>query len=133
MNNISENVTVINTSHNNIDLNIFDNINRELLNQFDELLILPEVGIQKARSILYRYGFSIPTDYVINHAGDEVAFELEQHDASLLGTNVNTKVYLYLIYYLIEARYEFYGEIIDAIELDKILEDSDEEIKIDGF
>jgi hypothetical protein len=40
---------------------------------------------------------------------------------------------LYLIYYLIEARYEFYGEIIDAIELDKILEDSDEEIKIDGF
>lgn len=78
----------------------------------------PDGGVQKIRTILYRYGINIPTldELNLDTDGDEAIIEID------------TGAYLYFIYYLTdEANYEFYAEITDEDGVQEILSDDEEE------
>lgn len=94
-------------------------IHQALNNRFsidiDDLIITPEVGIQKVRGILLAYGIDIPVIFDIHEEADEIVIQLKD--------NIN----LYIVYYLTDSGlYDFHAEIVDDEELDEILEDNDE-------
>lgn len=81
----------------------------------DDLVLTPEVGIQKVRSILYTYGIEIPIIFDIDSEADEIVIGLKD--------NLN----LYIIYYLTDSgMFDFHAEVVNDEELDELLEDVDD-------
>lgn len=102
-----------------LGLNVQAEINSLLDDGVDSAIFsTPDGGIQKIRSILYRYGIDIPTldELDLDTDGDEAIIEIDPG------------VYLYFIYYLTdEATYEFYAEVTDEDGVQEILSDDEEE------
>lgn len=97
-------------------------INHLFMQEFSELILSPENGIQKVRKVLHRYGLDMPALYDADGDGDEIIIAIDQYGESASG------LYLYLIYYLTDnGNYDFYAEITDDEGINAIIADDDED------
>lgn len=102
-----------------LDVEVQTGINSSLDVAVDgEIFSTADGGVQKIRSVLYRYGIDIPTleELDLDTDGDEAIIEFD------------SGAYLYFIYYLTdEATYEFHAEVTDDAGIEEILSDDEEE------
>ena len=55
-------------------------INQQLVQELEDVITSPNLGFQKIRKVLYRYGLDLPALYDINDDGDELALVDRQRD-----------------------------------------------------
>ena len=85
-------------------------INQQLVQELEDVITSPNLGFQKIRKVLYRYGLDLPALYDIEEEGDESVFDL--HDGSLL----------YVLYYLTDdGNYDFYAKLTDEAGVEEML------------
>jgi hypothetical protein len=109
------------------DSSEISSMNQRLIGALNDLFLSPEDGLQKIRKVLHTFGLDMPALYDADTEGDEIVFELGKLDSP---EETNAGLYLYIIYYLEDNdSYIFYAEIMDEIELDKLLSDEDEELE----
>jgi hypothetical protein len=107
-------------------------INYRLNNELNDLILSPELGIQKIRKVLHRFGFDLPSLYEPNPEGDELAINLQAQYSQVVDWEYRepddeSLYYIYIIYYLTDAgRYEFHAELIDEDGLNEIISDEEE-------
>jgi hypothetical protein len=90
-------------------------INSQLSVELDGIITSPNLGIQKIRKVLFRYGLDLPAIYEILEEGDEFAIELDG------------ELFLYVLYYLTdEGNYDFYAEVTDWNGVDELLSDEED-------
>lgn len=90
-------------------------VNSHLENELNGMITSPEVGIQKIRKVLFRYGLDLSALYDIAEEGDEFAIE------------VDDGLFLYVLYYLTdEGNYDFYAEVTDWDGVDELMSDEEE-------
>ena len=108
-----------------VNPNIVSEMNVHFMREFNEVILSPEIGLQKIRKVLHRYGFDMPALYEIDREGDEVVFDLNQF------TIVNESepdAYLYVLYYLTDdGCYDFYAEIGDEKRINELTSEGGEE------
>jgi hypothetical protein len=91
-------------------------INSQLVIELGNSITSPNLGVQKIRKVLFRYGIDLPAIYDILEEGDEFAIEL---DGGL---------FLYVLYYLTdEGDYDFYAEVTDWNGVDELMSDEEEQ------
>jgi hypothetical protein len=99
-------------------------INHLFMQEFSELILSPENGIQKVRKVLHRYGLDMPALYDADSEGDEIIIAIEQYG----NPEASPGIYLYLIYYLTDnGNYDFYAEITNDEGINAIISDDDED------
>jgi hypothetical protein len=90
-------------------------INSQLSVELDGIITSPNLGIQKIRKVLFRYGLDLPAIYEILEEGDEFAIELDG------------ELFLYVLYYLTdEGNYDFYAEVTDWNGVDELMSDEED-------
>ena len=90
-------------------------VNSHLENELNGMITSPEVGIQKIRKVLFRYGLDLSALYDIAEEGDEFAIE------------VDDGLFLYVLYYLTdEGNYDFYAEVTDWNGVDELMSDEED-------
>ena len=90
-------------------------INSQLSVELDGIITSPNLGIQKIRKVLFRYGLDLPALYEILEEGDEFAIELDG------------ELFLYVLYYLTdEGNYDFYAEVTDWNGVDELMSDEED-------
>ena len=101
-----------------VNPNIVSEMNIHFMREFNEMILSPEIGLQKIRKVLHRYGFDMPALYDADPEGDEIVFEIDQYGQGSLTTNI------YILYYLSdEGSYDFYAEIGDESRMNELLSD----------
>lgn len=99
-------------------------INHLFLQEFTELILSPENGIQKVRKVLHRYGLDMPALYDADGEGDELVIAIEQYGEASMSPNL----FLYLIYYLTDnGNYDFYAEITNQEGVEELLSDEEDD------
>jgi hypothetical protein len=90
-------------------------INSQLSVELDGIITSPNLGIQKIRKVLFRYGLDLPAIYEVLEEGDEFAIELDG------------ELFLYVLYYLTdEGNYDFYAEVTDWNGVDELMSDEED-------
>lgn len=90
-------------------------INSQLSVELDGIITSPNLGIQKIRKVLFRYGLNLPAIYEVLEEGDEFAIELDG------------ELFLYVLYYLTdEGNYDFYAEVTDWNGVDELMSDEED-------
>jgi len=90
-------------------------INSQLAIELGEIITSPNLGIQKIRKVLFRYGLDLPAIYEVLEEGDEFAIELDG------------ELFLYVLYYLTdEGNYDFYAEVTDWNGVDELMSDEED-------
>lgn len=90
-------------------------INQQMAQELGDVITSANLGFQKIRKVLYRYGLDLPALYDINDDGDELALEL---DGGL---------FLYVLYYSTDdGNYDFYAEVTNWDGVDKLMSDEEE-------
>ena len=90
-------------------------INSQLSVELDGIITSPNLGIQKIRKVLFRYGLDLPALYEILEEGDEFAIELDG------------ELFLYVLYYLTdEGNYDFYAEVTDWNGVNELMSDEED-------
>ncbi len=91
-------------------------INSQLSVELDGIITSPNLGIQKIRKVLFRYGLDLPAIYEVLEEGDEFAIELDG------------ELFLYVLYYLTdEGNYDFYAEVTDWNGVDELMSDEEDQ------
>ena len=91
-------------------------INSQLAIELGEIITSPNLGIQKIRKVLFRYGLDLPAIYEVLEEGDEFAIELDG------------ELFLYVLYYLTdEGNYDFYAEVTDWNGVDELMSDEEDQ------
>ena len=99
-------------------------INHLFMQEFSELILSPENGIQKVRKVLHRYGLDMPALYDADGEGDELVIVIEQYGEASMSPNL----FLYLIYYLTDnGNYDFYAEITNQEGIEELLSDEEDD------
>ena len=103
---------------NSVDSAIVETINDQLEIELNTMILAPETGVQKIRTVLMRYGIDMPAIYDLNSEGDEISLKVESPSEESI---------IYFIYALDDnGSYEFYAELTDEEGLEQILSDEDE-------
>lgn len=90
-------------------------INSQLAIELGEIITSANLGFQKIRKVLLRYGLDLPALYDILEEGDEFAIELDD------------ELFLYVLYYLTdEGNYDFYAEVTDWNGVDELMSDEED-------
>ena len=90
-------------------------INSQLSVELDGIITSSNLGIQKIRKVLFRYGLDLPAIYEVLEEGDEFAIELDG------------ELFLYVLYYLTdEGNYDFYAEVTDWNGVDELMSDEED-------
>ena len=90
-------------------------INSQLAIELGEIITSANLGFQKIRKVLFRYGLDLPALYDILEEGDEFAIELDD------------ELFLYVLYYLTdEGNYDFYAEVTDWNGVDELMSDEED-------
>ena len=91
-------------------------INSQLSVELDEIITSANLGIQKIRKVLFRYGLDLPAVYDVLEEGDEFAIELDG------------ELFLYVLYYLTdEGNYDFHAEVTDWNGVDELMSDEEDQ------
>lgn len=99
-------------------------VNHLFMQEFSELILSPENGIQKVRKVLHRYGLDMPALYDVDGEGDEIVISIEQYG----DPEASPGLYLYLIYYLTDnGNYDFYAEITNEEGINAIMSDDEDD------
>ena len=62
---------------NSVDSAIVETINDQLEIELNTMILAPETGVQKIRTVLMRYGIDMPAIYDLNSEGDEISLKVE--------------------------------------------------------
>lgn len=90
-------------------------INSQLAIELGEIITSANIGFQKIRKVLFKYGLDLSTLYDISEEGDEFAIELDG------------ELFLYVLYYLTdEGNYDFYAEVTDWNGVDELMSDEED-------
>jgi hypothetical protein len=111
---------------------VMADVNFRLVSELNDFITSPELGIQKIRKVLHRFGFDLPALYEPDPEGDELAINLEAQFSQAIDWDSRepkdeSPYYIYIIYYLTDdGRYEFHAELTDEDGLNEILSDEEE-------
>lgn len=90
-------------------------INSQLAIELGEIITSANLGFQKIRKVLFRYGLDLPAVYDVLEEGDEFAIELDG------------ELFLYVLYYLTdEGNYDFYAEVTDWNGVNELMSDEED-------
>lgn len=97
---------------------VVDSINDQLVSELEGFIMSPEMGVQKIRKVLMRYGIDMPAIYGLDSEGDEITMRVETPTEETI---------IYFIYALDDnGGYEFYAELTDEEGLENLLSDEDD-------
>lgn len=106
----------MNQEMSNENLILKSEINTQLAIELKDLIDSPNLGFQKIRKVLIRYGLDVPALYDILEEGDEFAIELDG------------ELFLYVLYYLTDNdNYDFYAEVTDWNGVDELMSDEEDQ------